>query len=286
MSAPDAPWVLGASGQVGHFLQRRMGDAIVPCARSVPDFALKLPESWRLFDLWRSQEPPTCTQLISAGPLSGCVDWLARTGPGALQRVVALSSMSAVHKLASSSAFERNLARQLLDGEQGLLAWTKSHGIECTILRPTLIWGAGIDQSLTPFAKAAARRGVALVPSAACGLRQPVHADDLAALCIALLRRDQAATGVFEAGGSERLALSEMLARTARSMDARVLRLPVPKPLMGPLASLARQFGGASDALARAMNDQCVQDDAVWSCVGIVPRGFRPCRSDWSLPMH
>lgn len=284
MAVVDPPWLLGASGAVGYFLLRRLGDAVVPCARSMPAWAADRATRWRLFDLWRSSDAPGCERLISAGPLDASVDWLSRSGPGALRRIVALSSMSAVHKQRSASAVERDIAQRLLASEQRLSAFAATHGIACTILRPTLIWGAGMDRSLTPFAHTAARRGFALIPSGATGLRQPVHADDLAALCLALSMRDAATTGVFEAGGGERLALSEMLARTARSTGARVMPLPVPGFALALAAQLAARLGKASGALSRAMQDQCSGDDAVWRLCELAPRGFEPKSSDWAEP--
>lgn len=278
--AVDRPWLLGASGQVGLFLQRRLGDGVVPCARSVPAWAAHQAARWRLLDLWRSADAPACERLISAGPLDACGDWLARVGPGSLRRIVALSSMSAAHKQASPSPRERDVAHRLQASEQRLSEFSATHGIACTILRPTLIWGAGLDRSLTPFAQAAARRGFAIVPSAARGLRQPVHADDLAALCVALLDRD-AAVGVFEAGGGERLALSEMLARAARAVDARLLRLPAPGFALSAIARIAARLGAESGALSRAMQDQCCSDDAIWRIAGLAPRGFEPTRSSF-----
>ena len=280
--AADRPWLLGASGQVGLFLQRRLGDAVVPCARSVPAWATDQAARWRLFDLWRSADAPSCERLVSVGPLDACVDWLARVGPGALRRIVALSSMSAAHKQVSPSPHEREVAHRLQASEQRLSEFSATHGIACTILRPTLIWGAGLDRSLTPFAQAAARRGFAIVPSGARGLRQPVHADDLAGLCVALLDRDEAVTGVFESGGGERLALAEMLARTARAVDARLLRLPVPSFALSAAARIVARFGADSGALSRAMQDQCCSDDAIWRVAGIAPRGFDPTRSSFT----
>ena len=60
-------------------------------------------------------------------------------------------------------------------------------GIACTVFRPTLIYGAGTDRSLAPIARFARRWRVLPVPLGANGLRQPVHARDLAAACVAVL---------------------------------------------------------------------------------------------------
>jgi hypothetical protein len=53
-----------------------------------------------------------------------------------------------------------------------------------TILRPTLIYGAGIDRSITPIVQRALRLRLFPIPLAG-GLRQPVHADDIARAVVA-----------------------------------------------------------------------------------------------------
>ncbi len=285
MAGVSAPWLLGASGQVGYFLLQRLGRDVVACARSVPAWSSPERVHWHAFDLWRSSEAPGCERLISAGPLDACVDWLTRSGPGALKRIVALSSMSAVHKQQSPSAAEREIAARLLDSERRLLEFAHEHAIDCTILRPTLIWGAGLDHSLTPFAGRAARRGFAVIPSGASGLRQPVHADDLAALCIALLPRTGLDYTVAAAGGGECLPLARMLVRVARSCGARALRMPVPRGVLAVLGRLGAIAGiHAAAALARSVADQCAGQDELWQTCSLVPRGFEPTREDWIAP--
>ncbi|MBP6079589.1 MAG: nucleoside-diphosphate sugar epimerase [Xanthomonadales bacterium] len=285
MAGVSAPWLLGASGQVGYFLLQRMGRDVVACARSVPAWSSPERGHWQTFDLWTSTAVPDAARLISAGPLDACVTWLERVGPGQLQRIVALGSMSAVHKQQSPSAAERELATRLLDSERRLLEFARSHAIDCTILRPTLIWGAGLDHSLTPFAHKAARRGFALIPSGAMGLRQPVHADDLAALCIALLPRTGHEQVVAATGGGECLSLARMLERVARSSNARALHIPMPRGVLAALGRLGAALGiNVASVLARSVADQCAGSDTVWRACGLAPRCFEPTRNDWIAP--
>lgn len=285
MPAASRPLVLGASGQVGYFLLRRLGRDMIAVARNIPSWSSGERAKWQCLDLWTATEPPAATQLISAGPLDGCVAWLERVGAGALQRIVALSSMSAVHKQDSPDACERALAARLLEHEQRLLAFAERHGIACTLLRPTLIWGAGLDRSLTPYAQRAARRGFAFIPAAASGLRQPVHADDLAAICIALLARTPATPAPLELGGGERLPLAELLARCVHSVDARALRVPMPRALLAAAGAAASRLGFESGAVAvRALTDQCADSEATWREFGLTARGFAPVAADFRPP--
>ncbi|MCC6559859.1 MAG: NAD(P)-dependent oxidoreductase [Xanthomonadales bacterium] len=285
MPAASPPLVLGASGQVGYFLLQRLGRDVIAVARNIPSWSSGERCRWRCLDLWTATAPPASAQLISAGPLDGCVAWLERVGAGELQRIVALSSMSAVHKQDSPDAVERVLAARLREHEQRLFAFAERSGIACTLLRPTLIWGGGLDRSLTPYAQRAARRGFAFIPAAARGLRQPVHADDLAAICIALLARTSGRAAPLELGGGERLPLAEMLARCARSVDARALRLPLPRALLAAAGAAASRLGFESGAVAvRALTDQCADSEAAWREFGITARGFVPVAADFRPP--
>lgn len=279
------PLVLGASGQVGYFLLQQLGAALIPASRRVPEWAGPAATRWQPLDLWVDTWPSPSATLISAGPLDGCLAWLSRSGPGALQRIVALSSMSAVHKLASPAPGERAVALALGESEQQLVAFSHRHAIALTLLRPTLIWGAGLDHSLTPYAQRALRRGHAWIPTGARGLRQPVHARDLAQLSIALAQSDPRPDACFEVGGRERLSVADMLRRVVHSQSATAITLPLPTPLLRAVASAALHCGiERAGAWRRAVDDQCADSDVLWRSVGITPRGFDPDASSWIPP--
>lgn len=279
------PLVLGASGQVGYFLLQQLGPDVVASSRCVPTWAGSAAARWQQRDLWADVWPSPSHELISAGPLDGCAAWLHRSGPGTLRRIVALSSMSAEHKMISPSVAERAVAAALRASEQRLAEFAQRHGIGLTILRPTLIWGVGLDHSLTPYAQRAARRGYAWIPGGACGLRQPVHAQDLARLAIALLRRAPPLDHCFEVGGGERLPLATMLRRVVQSLSARVITLPLPAPALRGIAGIALRCGFERAAAGvRAVEHQCADSDALWRSVDITPRGFAPDASSWQPP--
>ncbi len=96
------------------------------------------------------------------------------------------------------------------------------------------------------------------------GLRQPVHAQDLARAALAALDTPAAAMKVLPIGGGERVSVGEMFARVRRSLPVDTLPLPLPAwslrvarygvaRLRGPLSRLddgshRRQYG--SDAAA------------------------------------
>ena len=286
---PEAPppprvVVLGASGQVGRLVVRRLGHDALACVRNLPERPVSADQPTRRLDLWSDHWPSPAPQLISAGPLDACVAWLQRSGPGAIERMVALSSMSAVHKADSVSPQERALAARLRASEEALQKFAQAHAIRCSILRPTLIWGAGLDRSLTPFAHDAQQRGFALIPAGASGLRQPVHADDVAALCVALSVRDDSAA-LVPVGGGERLPLAEVLQRVARAVAARSVHLPVPAAALRWAGSVGMRLGSErAAAWFRSVTDQVVDNDQAWQRAGLSPRGFNPDAASFRAP--
>src|SRR5689334_17580513 len=96
----SAPWlVLGASGQVGYFVLRRLGlraDEVVAVSRGDPPAWSRGLERvrWVKGDLFRDCAPPQAETVISAGPLDGLAAWLERSDPVPPRRLVALSSTS------------------------------------------------------------------------------------------------------------------------------------------------------------------------------------------------
>jgi nucleoside-diphosphate-sugar epimerase len=173
--------VFGGSSQIGHFLMPRLlasGEPVLALSRHPRPAQAGV--NW-LQGALPADVPamPPLSAIVSFGPLQGLADWLAQTRLSDAPRVIATSSMSAETKRDSSVAAERKISRQLRDGEAALAAACARHGCAWTVLRPTLVYGAGLDKSLTPIARRAMRTRLFPLP-AGRGLRQPVHADDIA----------------------------------------------------------------------------------------------------------
>ena len=109
-------------------------------------------------------------------------------------RVVVFSSTSRFSKAASSDPGERALAEELARYEARIEHLVGAAGADLVILRPTLIYGAGLDQSLTRIAQWIQRRHFMPLVGAGVGKRQPVHAQDLATAVVDLLGRESLAS--------------------------------------------------------------------------------------------
>lgn len=217
--------------------------------------------------------------ILSCGPLDRFARWHAATAVVA-PRVVAFGSTSLAAKRGSGDADERDLAARLASAEEVVFATARGRGTEAIVLRPTLVYGAGRDRTLSRIAAMARRRGWFLLPRGASGLRQPVHVDDLAATAVAALRVEGAAGRGYDLPGGETLAYREMVARVLAALDppARLLELPAPlfAAIVAVLRAGGRLQGFGAGAQARLRQDLVFDGAPAAAALGHAPRPFRP----------
>jgi nucleoside-diphosphate-sugar epimerase len=272
--------VFGGSSQIGRYLLPRLlarGETVVAISRRARPAQPGL--EWlagQLPDAVPALAPVSA--IVSFGPLQPFARWLAAAAPAGAPRVIATSSMSAQSKADSAVPAERALAQLLREGEAELAAACERLGCAWTVLRPTLIYGAGLDKSLTPIAQRAMRLRLFPLP-AGRGLRQPVHADDIAQAVLAALDHAEAAGHVLALGGGERLSAGEMFARVRASLPVRTLPLPLPAWLLrlGRLG-LPRLRG----PLTRLETDLVADNTELRRRLGIIPRPFQPGPGCWT----
>src|SRR5436190_4261923 len=268
LSPARARWaVLGASGQIGHFLIERLahaGESALALSRRAPEAGARrdgIP--WLRGDLDTAMPGLEVERLLSAGPLDAFARWFAdpsaRVACGA---VVAFSSTSVETKSDSNDPAERALADRLSQAESQLAEACARRGTALLLLRPTLIYGCGLDRNLTRLAEAARRFRVLPLPRSANGLRQPVHADDLAALAIAAVPAP--GTHAYALPGGETLAFREMARRVLACLPERPRLLTLPDRAFGALNHAMRALGreaALGEAQVRRLAQDLVFDD-------------------------
>lgn len=269
--------VFGASGAVGRFLLPQLaarGERVSAVSRTASARSHETMNiEWLHGDFCGAGMPPLPDTeiLFSLGPLDAFAAWYVHTPSAAARRIVALGSMSAESKRDSIDAAERELSERLRDSEALLMQAARERGADCTIFRPTLIYGGGRDRSVAPIARFAQRWRVLPVPRGASGLRQPVHAGDLAAACLAVLANASTFGKIYPLGGGERLRFDAMLARIASGPPRLALALPVPFALA---RAGARMFRVGAGALARLSEPLIADNSAAMRDFGYAPRVF------------
>ena len=282
--------VAGASNQIGAYLVPKLLDCgcsvIAICRRPRPAWIPQNPRlDWRQLDL--NQPLPTIEDadtLVYMAPLGlfGPL-WHGLTG---ISRVIAFSSTSRLSKTDSPDPGERAVAGELALGERSIAELADATGAQATVLRPTIIYGAGMDSGLTRLAAWLGRVRMMPLVGGGHGLRQPVHAADLAGAAVNLIQRpDIRARGIYELSGGSTLSYREMIRRVFESLNLRPHFIPIPLGIARmavPLLRRTRRWRDLRPAMLERMNQDLVFDHSAASHdFGFDPRPFAPDRETW-----
>jgi uncharacterized protein YbjT (DUF2867 family) len=165
---------------------------------------------------------------ICVAPIWVLPDYFSLIEASGAQRVVVLSSTSRFTKVGSGDVAENAVAAKLIESEARGQAWAAERGIEWVVLRPTLIYGLGRDKNISEIARFICRFGFFPLLGRAQGLRQPIHAEDVAAACVSALQVHDAANHAYNISGGETLTYREMIARVFVALGRRPRLLTVP----------------------------------------------------------
>jgi nucleoside-diphosphate-sugar epimerase len=278
--APAKSLVIGATGLVGSYIVEQLvrgGEhpmALSRSPRNGPDV------DWLLGDLARPDmlNFPAFTTLYCTANAVLLADALPRLFSPALKRLVVFSSTSVLTKQETEVAAERDMIRRLADAEQRIAAACEQHGVAWTILRPTLIYGAGRDTNITPLSRLIRRFGFMPLVGGASGLRQPVHAEDLAIGAIAAASSPAAGNKIYALAGGETLTYREMIGRIFDGLKLPRRFISVPLFLWRASFVLIKPlYPSANVAMGtRMMKDMTFDTTPAMQDIGWKPRGFQP----------
>jgi nucleoside-diphosphate-sugar epimerase len=238
-------------------------------------------EAVHVFDEQRDCfNPPldSADAVISLAPLPAIGGVLRMAEVLGAKRVIAFGSTGRFSKAGSSSALEQDFVAQQEQAELLFSSQSEAAGIDWTLFRPTMIYGADADQNVD-FIKAMIRKfGVFPMAYGANGLRQPVHVDDLAAACVSALECESAFNRAYNLGGGEVLSFPELVRRIFRAESKRPVLLPVPVSLYYLLIAAAKKYPKAAfvrkEMVDRMFRDLTADNQAAIDDFGYNPRPF------------
>jgi nucleoside-diphosphate-sugar epimerase len=239
---------------------------------------------WRLLSIRYSPDTETITKWIFLAPIWVLPEYFSLCLNYGVKHIVAVSSTSRFTKGLSSDAAEKKLAAKLTEGEQLFIDWAGKNQVLWTILRPTLTYGLGRDKNVSVIARFIRRFAFFPLLGAARGLRQPVHAHDVALSCLAALNAEKAFNRSYNISGGETLPYREMVGRVflALGRKPRFVILPIwIFRLAVMFLRLLPRFRHWSPAMAERMNTDLVFDHSEASSdLGFTPRPFHLTRKD------
>lgn len=264
--------MLGASSLVGRCvlpLLQAAGWQVVAYSRQMVEIGMGV--EWRQLPLAEApspQPPPrrgegASSYWICVAPIWVLPDYFSLIEASGARRVVALSSTSRFTKFGSGDTAENAIAAKLIKNEARVQAWAEGRGIEWVVLRPTLIYGQGRDKNISEMAHFIRRFGFFPLLGSAQGLRQPIHAEDVAVACVAALQVPGAANRAYNISGGETLTYREMVARVFAALDRPVRLVTVPLWVFRMAVAMLRylpRYRHWSAAMAERMNRDLVFD--------------------------
>jgi nucleoside-diphosphate-sugar epimerase len=272
--------VIGGTGVVGSYIVDqllRRGErpfVLTRSPRDAPDV------EWIRGDL---REPdtlkfPAFTTLYCTADAVLLANVLPQVFHPSLRRLVAFSSTSVLTKKDTEIVAEREGLRRLAEAEEQIAAACEEHGIGWTILRPTLIYSEGRDGNITPLSRLIRRFGFMPLVGGGPGLRQPVHAEDLAIGAIAAAASPAAINKIYSLPGTETISYREMIGRIFDGCQLPRRTVSVPPVLWRMAFALANPlFPGANVAMGiRMMKDMTFDATPAIRDFGWNPRPFRP----------
>ena len=273
--------VIGATGIVGgHIVDQLVRAGERPFALSRSERSGSANVQWLQGDL---AEPailklPPVTTLYCTAHAGLLANALPRFYCPLLTRVVAFTSTSIITKMNSHIPAERESVRLWAEAEKQLIATCQELRVAWTVLRPTIIYDEGRDANITRLSRLIERFGFVPLAGNGSGLRQPVHAEDLAIGAIAAAASPAAANKIYAIPGRDTITYREMVGRIFDGLHKPRRVVAIPPALWRTAFALARPFiADANVAMGNRMSKDMIFDPApAMQDFGWNPREFRP----------
>ena len=225
-----------------------------------------------------SSNLPPVTTLYCTAHAGLLANALPRFYSPLLTRVVAFTSTSIVTKIDSDIPTERESVRLWAEAEKQLIATCQELRVAWTVLRPTIIYDEGRDANITRLSRLIERFGFMPLAGTGSGLRQPVHAEDLAIGALAAAASPAAANKIYTTPGKDTITYREMVGRIFDGLHKPRRIISIPPALWRAAFSVAKPFvPNANVAMGNRMAKDMIFDSApAMEDFGWNPREFRP----------
>jgi N-acetylglucosaminyl-diphospho-decaprenol L-rhamnosyltransferase len=220
--------VTGATSQIGVFVIKHLlsaGVAVLAVSRDVPLPFAHPNLKWLRMDITKddfSLGGYLADVAIHCAPQWTLPKILPVLAESEVKNLVAIGSTSVFSKASSANAFEKDLVAKHARAEQDIAAICAERNIGWTILRPTMIYGVGLDRNITSVTQFIQRFGFFPLYPPAMGRRQPVHAEDVAIATLQVLNSSVANGRTYNISGGEIITYRAMIERIFTTLGKKV----------------------------------------------------------------
>jgi nucleoside-diphosphate-sugar epimerase len=276
---PDDVGVIGATSLVGDWLLPMLAQSgwrVTAYSRHIAGQAIKGVE-WQQFSSFQ-RTTKDLSYWICLAPIWVLPANFTLLEAHGVRRIVVLSSTSRYTKEDSLNLEEQAVSQRLAEAELRVQAWAENIGVKWIILRTTMIYDFKRDKNIAEIARFIRRFGFFPLLDGADGLRQPIHAQDVAGACMAALKSINVANRSYNLSGGETLSYREMVTRifTACGLQTRFLHVPLWIFCIAvALMRLLPRYRQWTSAMARRMTkDMAFDHGEAARDLGFSPRPF------------
>ena len=263
-------YVLREAARRGHetvALARSMAAARTAAERGAQPIPGDLDDTGRLHEAFAAARCDALLNLASLGFGHGPAI-VAAAEEACIGRAVFVSTTAVTTALAPATKSVRLAAERQI----------RSSGLQWTILRPTMIYGAPGDRNLSRLLALLRRTPLLPVPGGGRHLQQPVHVEDVADAILTAAERPATAGMTYDVAGPEPLSFADLLRTSARAVGSRTRFIPVP---LTPLVRFADSYERFShhpriraEQLLRLAEDKAFVIDDATRDLRFAPRQF------------
>jgi len=275
--------ILGGRSFIAPYLITRLDEAGL-AADVISRGSVSLPKGFRSISLelgqtgdWHAPEGSIVISLLPLGVLACNLTRFSKA-----QAIIAVGSTSRFSKVVRHDAFERVLSENLELAENILRPWCLKNNTVFTVLRPTLVYDGVGDQNIARIMRFIRRVGVFFIAHPGNGLRQPIHADDVAKAVMHAIGNAGVYNTALNIAGGEVLTYRAMVEKVFEAMGRkpRIISLPTSwwqgAFKMATKTGLLR-LGAFNPEIFKRMNDDLVYDvDDGLKLLNYAPRAFAP----------
>ncbi len=279
--------VIGSSSLVGAPLIRQLCESytkVISFSRNPASHHHDKVKAVRVDEQVMNTFSETISQWVCVAPIWVLSEYLPMLERCGVTNIVALSSTSVLSKSDSSDPSEQETVYRLKTAEESLQSWAGERELSCTILRPTLIYGYGRDKNISEIARFIRRFHIFPLLGRGQGLRQPVHADDVAMACVKALCYTGTTPQAFSVSGADTISYREMVSRIFITVGKRPRFIRIPVWLFASLIAVARllpRYRHWSISMAQRMSKNLVYPYLeAEEQLGYKPRAFQPTGED------
>ncbi len=291
LASPHKIIVTGATSIIGHFLLSRLVAAGYEVHAISRDGGKNVGTTsnqviWHEADISRAEQFPLidAQALIHLAPLWLLPPLLPVLALRRIKRVIGFGSTSMFSKADSADAGERQISYRLAKAEEAIRRLCDASETNWTVFRPTLLYDCARDKNITRIAGFIRRYGFFPLLGKASGLRQPVHADDLAETCLMALEQPPTFNKAYNVSGGEMLSYRQMVEKIFRSLGKPARFLTVPpwmfRGAINVMALISDKQGTTLEMATRMNVDLCFDHTEATLDFGFSPRPFTPHWND------